>query len=177
MTSFFHLWCVDIENSLVVCFMIFSKDFMKFWVWLISISCTSLLCHLNSTVRHECSLKRLVCLKTYNLLKVFHTLIDIPWAICCQSGYYICFHIKNATFCTFFFLKLLKSSPQFVGCFSWSFQERVISFIWSVVILDKTSNIYRMRPVSSFKSCPLFVLCHIFTSPFPKYVFLFTGTV
>ena len=111
MTSFFHLWCINIKYTLVMCFMIFCEDLMQFLAWLVSVCCTSLLCHLDSTVRHECSLQRFVCLQTNNLLKVFHALIDISWAVCCQTGNNFCLHVENSALSSFFFLKFLQSSP------------------------------------------------------------------
>ena len=83
-TRFFHLRCIDIKYSLIVCFMIFCKDFMQFFTRSISVSCARLLCHLDSAIRHECSLKRFICLKSYNLLQIFHIFIDISRTVCCQ---------------------------------------------------------------------------------------------
>ena len=67
-TCFLHLRCIDIKYSLIVCLMIFCKDFMQLFTRCISVCRAGLLSHLDSAVRHERSLERLVCLKTYNLL-------------------------------------------------------------------------------------------------------------
>ena len=122
-TGFLHLRCVDVEYSLVMCFMIFCKDLFQSFIRLITVSCTSLYCHVDTTVRHKRSLKRFVCLKSDNFLQVFHALVDISRAVCCKTGYNFCLHVKNAAFCTFLFLQLLKSSPQFICCLCRSFQE------------------------------------------------------
>ena len=110
-SCFLHFRRINIKYSLVVCFMIFCKDLMKFFAWLITVSCTSLLSHLNSTVWHKSSLQRFVCLKTNNLLKILCLFTDVSWAICCKTRYYFSFHIKNAALCTLFFLKFLKLTP------------------------------------------------------------------
>ena len=67
-TCLLHLRSIDIKYRLVMCLMIFCKDFMQFFTRCISVCRTSLLSHLDSAVRHKCSLQRLVCLKTDNLL-------------------------------------------------------------------------------------------------------------
>ena len=88
-------------------FVIFIKDLVKFRIWCISISCTSLLSHLDTTIRHKCSLQWFISLKTNNLLQVFHILINVSRAISCQSCYNLCLHVKNAAFSTLFFLQFL----------------------------------------------------------------------
>ena len=107
MTSFLHLWCVDVEYSLVMSLMIFCKDLMQLLAWLISVCCTSLLSHLDSTIRHECSLQRFICLKTNDLLQIFHALIYISRTISRKTGNNFCLHVKNSAFSSFFFLKFL----------------------------------------------------------------------
>ena len=142
--------------------MIFCKNLVKLFARLITISCTSLLSHLNSTIWHKSSLQRFVCLKTNDLLKIFCLFANVSRSICCKSGYYFCLHIKNAAFCTLLFLKFLKFTPQNICCFCWSFQERFVSFIRCVVLLNKAANIYRIYPFFSFKTSPLLKMCHFF---------------
>ena len=50
MTGFFHLRCVRIENTLIMRFMIFCKDFMTLRGRCIAIACTRILCHLNTAL-------------------------------------------------------------------------------------------------------------------------------
>ena len=80
-----HLWCVSIKYCLVVCLVILSEDLVEVLVWSISIHLKSLLSHLDTTIRHKCSLKWLICLKTYNLLKILCLWINVAWAIRCDA--------------------------------------------------------------------------------------------
>src|SRR5699024_7837923 len=159
-TRFLHFRSIYIKYCLVVCFMIFGKDLMQLRAWSISVSGTSLLCHLDSAVRHERSFQRLVCLQSDNLLQIFHLFIDISRTVCCQAGNNFCLHIQNAAFSALFFLKLLKLSPQFIGCLCRSCQEGFISFILCIVVLDKVTHIDFLFPEFAFEVCPLFKLLH-----------------
>ena len=107
MTGFHHLWCVDVEYTLVMCFVIFSENFMKLLAWFVAVSLAGLLSHFNSTIRHKCTFQRFVCLQTNYLLQIFHAVIDICCAVSCDSAYNVCLHIQNAAFCTLFFLEFL----------------------------------------------------------------------
>ena len=163
-TGNFHLVSIDIEYTLVMCFMIFCEDFMQFLTRCISVCCAGFLSHLYSTVRHECSLQRFVCLQTNDCFQIFHAFIDISRAICCDTGNYFCFHIQNAAFCTFFFLQLLQFSPQFICCLCRSLQESFISVIWCVVALNEVTYIYGINPVFTLEAFPLFKLSHCISS-------------
>ena len=110
-TCFLHLRCIDIKHTLIMCFVIFCKNLMQFFTWLIPISCTSLFCHLNTTIRHESSLKRFISLKADNFFKILQLFTDISRAISSKTGNNLCLHIKYAAFCTFFLLKLLQLAP------------------------------------------------------------------
>ena len=165
-TCFQHFRCIDIKYTLVMCFMIFCKDFMKLRTWFISIHFTGFFSHFNSAVWHECTFQRLVCLQTDNLLQIFHAVIDISSSVCSDACYNISLHIKNAAFCSFFFLKLRYLSPQTVCCFCRSLQERIISIIRCVVILNKVADIYAFFPESSSETVPLFKILHVFYLPF-----------
>ena len=103
-TRFLHLRSIDIKYCLVVCLMIFCKDFMQFFTRCVSVCRTSLLSHLDSAVRHERSLERFVCLETHHLLQIFHLFIDISRTICCQAGNDLCLHVQNAALGTLLFL-------------------------------------------------------------------------
>ena len=159
-TRFHHFRCINIKYSLVVGFVIFCKNLMKFFAWLIAVCCTSLLRHIDSAVRHECTFQRLICLKSYNCLQLLHAFINISRAIRGKPGNNFCFHIKNTAFCALFLLQFLKSSPQFICCLCRSFKERCVSLIRCVVALNKVAHINRFLPVFAFKSCPLLTVCH-----------------
>ena len=92
-TSLFHLRCIRIKNSSIVCFMVFIKNFIKLWIWCVTISCTCLFCHLNTTIWHKRTFQRLVCLKTNNFLQIFQFFFNISRAICSQRRYNLCLHI------------------------------------------------------------------------------------
>ena len=55
-TSYLHFRCVDIEYTLVMCLVIFCKDFVKLRAWLITVHLAWLFSHLNAAVRHKCTL-------------------------------------------------------------------------------------------------------------------------
>ena len=133
-TGCFHFWCVDIKYTLVVCFeFIVVENIFDLVAYFVSVSFAGLLCHFDTTIWHECTFQRFVCLQTNNFFKVFEVFIDVSWAICCQRCNNLCLHIQNAAFCTFFFLEFLKFAPQFFCCFCRCFQEGCISFVWCVV--------------------------------------------
>ena len=165
MTCYFHLRCVDIKYTLVVSFkFIVVENIFKLVTYLISVCLTCLNSHLDSTVRHECSLQRFVCLQTNNCFKIFEIFVDVSWAICCQRCNYLCLHIKNSAFGTFFFLKCLELAPQFVCSFCRSFQERSITVIWCIVHSNKVTYIDFFFPTVALKAIPLFEIFHSFTS-------------
>ena len=159
-TCFLHLRSIDVKHCLVVCFMIFGEDLMQFRARSISVSRTCLLSHLDTAVRHKRSLQRLVCLKSDDLLQVFHIFIDIARSVCSQSGYNFCLHIQNAAFRTFLFLKFLKFSPQLIGRLGRSYQEGFVSFVLCVVVLNEITHIDFLFPEFTFEVCPLFKLLH-----------------
>ena len=56
MTNLHHLRCVCIEYCCVVCLMIFCENLLELVAYIVTICLSSLNRHLDSTVRHECSL-------------------------------------------------------------------------------------------------------------------------
>ena len=57
-----HLRSIGTKNSIVVGCHISSEDFFEFRIDLISVSLSSLNCHTNTAIRHECTFQRFVCL-------------------------------------------------------------------------------------------------------------------
>jgi len=163
-----------------MCFVVFCKDFFQSFARLITVSCTSFYSHVDTAVRHKRSFQRFVCLKSDNLLQIFHAVINISGTICCQSGNNFCLHIQHSAFCTFFFLQLLQSSPQFVCCFCRSLQEGFVSFIWCVILLNEIAYIYGISPVFSCKAFPLLKIWHLkyllVSSPF-FFLFLYAVSI
>ena len=76
-TCFLHLRCVGIEYTLVMSSAVFRKDLMKLRARFIAIGLASLLSHLDSSIWHECTLQRLICLQTNNLLQLLRILTKI----------------------------------------------------------------------------------------------------
>ena len=149
-----------------MCFMVFGKDLMKLWIWFISIHFTGFLSHFDSAVWHKCTFQRLVCLQTDNLLHIFHAVINISSSICSDACYNIRLHIKDTALCSLFFLKFRYFSPQTICCLCRSLQERIISVIWCVVVLNKIADVYAFFPESSSETIPLFKILHVFYLPF-----------
>ena len=71
MTGFFHLRCVRIENTLIMCFVIFCKDFMKFRSRCVAVGRAGIFRHFDTTVRHKCPFQRLIGLQSHHLFQVF----------------------------------------------------------------------------------------------------------
>ena len=152
-TGKLHLRSIDIEYTLVVSLVIFCKDFVEFRAWSVAIHLAWLLSHFNTAVRHKCTLERLVCLKTYNLFKVF---IKICSAVSCDAAYNLSFHIKNAALGSFFLLEFLKLAPELVCSFCRTFKERLVAVIRCVVSLNEVSDINVGLPFATCKICPFF---------------------
>ena len=165
MTGCFHFWCVDIKYTLVVCFkFVVMENVFDLVAYFVSVSLTCLLCHFDTTVWHECTFQRFVCLQTNNFFKIFEVFIDVSRAICCQRCNNLCLHIQNAAFCTLFFLEFLQFAPQTVCSLCWSLQEFLISVIWSIVVLNKVTYVDAFFPESSGKAIPLFKFSHLLCS-------------
>ena len=85
MANELHLWSISIEYAIIMSFAILVEDFVELLRWLIAICCTSLLRHLDTTVRHEGTLQRFISLKTYHFLQILGTLTNIGSTVSCQS--------------------------------------------------------------------------------------------
>jgi len=123
-TSLLHFRSICIENSLVMSCCILCENLMKLWVWSIAVCFTSLLSHFDTAERHKCTLKRLICLKTNNLLKVLCFFTYIAWIMRCKGRNDMSIHIKNATLSSFFLLKSLENAPKSVCSFCRTCKER-----------------------------------------------------
>ena len=55
-TSFLHLWSVSIKYALVMSAGVLGEDLVQFRIRLVTVVLASLLSHLDTAVRHECSL-------------------------------------------------------------------------------------------------------------------------
>ena len=80
-----HLWSISIEYTIIVSLAILVENLVELLRWLIAVCCTSLLCHLDTTVWHESTLQWLISLKTHYLLQVLGALTDVGCTVCCQS--------------------------------------------------------------------------------------------
>ncbi len=139
---------------------VLGENFVKFRIRLISIHLAGFFCHLDSAVRHECSLQRLVRLKTNNLFEILHGLINISGTICIYVRYNLGLHIENALMCTFFLLELLKSAPELIRSVGGACKEALISVVLGVVLLNEVTDIYAICPMSAFKAAPFFSHFH-----------------
>ena len=75
-----HLRRIGIKDSLVMSLVILIENLVELRVDLVTVGLCRFLRHLDAAVWHECPLQRLVCLKTDNLLQIFHGLIDVARA-------------------------------------------------------------------------------------------------
>ena len=83
-TGNLHLIRISIKYCLIVSLVILIEDLVVLVIYMIAVLLCSFLSHLDATIRHECPLKRFVCLKTYDLLKILHALIDIAGTVSCK---------------------------------------------------------------------------------------------
>ena len=156
-TSQTHLWGISIKYSLIVSLVILGKNLMESCTWLIAIVGAGLLSHLDTAIRHESSLQRLVSLETNNLLQILQALVYIAWSMGGKAGYYISIHIQNAIVLTLLLLQLLKLGPQLISCISRICQEALIPIKRLIVLLNKITYINLFTPEVSGKSIPLLI--------------------
>ena len=115
----------------------------------VSVHLECFLSHLDTTIRHKCSLKWLVCLKTYDLLKILCLWINVTRTICCNAGYNICVLLQYTTVVSLCLLKSLKLIPELVRSICWSCKEALVSIIRCVVVLDEVSYVALFLPEST----------------------------
>ena len=137
MTNLHHLRCVRIENALVVGLVVLGEDLVKLRIRCVTVGGASLLCHLDTTVRHECSLQWLISLKTYDLLEILLCLVDVCCAVSGDAGNDLGLHIEHAALCTLFLLKCLNLVPELIGRLCRAGKEAGITVVCSVVLLDE----------------------------------------
>ena len=167
MTCSFHFWCINVKNALVMCFeLIFCKHIVDLRIYLVAVHFACLLSHFDSAVWHKCTLQRLVCLKSYNLLKILQVFRNISWSVCGQACDNLCLHVKHTIVGTLCFLQLLQLSPQFVSSLGRAFQERIVSVIRGIIVTDKITNVNLFFPTTSFEAFPLCKIFHSCTSFF-----------
>ena len=159
-----HLRCVGVKDCRIVGLVILGKNFNQFRVYFISVIFAGLHCHLDSTVGHERSLQRLVCLQSDNLLQVLHGLVNVSGAVCGKGGHHFSLHIQDAALGSLFLLQLLQRSPELIGSFRRTCQEGFVSIVWLVVILNELPDIDFLFPESALKSIPFF---HFYHASFP----------
>ena len=152
----FHLRGISIKHAVIMSFAILMENLVQLLWWLVAVCCTSLLCHLDTTVRHEGTLQRLIGLQTNYLLQLLSTLANIGSTISCQSWNNFCFHIKHTTLGTLLLLEFLQHSPKGVGSLSRFCQERLIAVVASVVVLNEVTKIHFTLPLVSLETSPFY---------------------
>ena len=108
----FHFRGICIEDGLVVGFMVFGKDFMKFWIDMVAVGFGGFLRHLDSAERHKSPLEWFVGLKSDDAFQIFKLRIDISRTIGGQAGYDFSFAFEHTALFVLFLLKLLKAFPE-----------------------------------------------------------------
>ena len=74
------------------------KDLVELCVWLVAVHLAALLCHADSTERHESPLQRLVCLETNNLLQILLGTVckNVARLVGIDTCNNVCVKVKNA---------------------------------------------------------------------------------
>ena len=161
MPGAFHFGSIGVKHSLVVCGVIFCKNFMQLWIRRIAVGGAGFLCHLDSAERHERAFQGFVSLKTHYLFQVFHFFADITGFVGSKGGHDFSVHVQDAALCPFFFLELLKLAPQRVCRFRGTGQKGRVSLVGGVVVLNEIPDVYFLFPEPALKSIPLFLMhCH-----------------
>ena len=132
-----HLGGVGVEDGLVVGLVVLGENLVKLRIRCVTIGGACLLCHLDTAVWHECSLQRLIGLKTYDLLEILLRLVDICCAVSGDAGNDLGLHIEHAALCTLFLLKCLYLVPKLLCRFGRTSKEAGITIINGVVLLDE----------------------------------------
>ena len=151
-----HLRRIGIKDSLVMSLVILIENLVELRVDLVTVGLCRFLRHLDAAVWHECPLQRLVCLKTDNLLQIFHGLIDVARAVSRQTCDNLRLALKDAASFAFLLLKLLELSPELVGRLRRSLEEAFVPVVRCVVVLDELTDIDIIGPFASLETCPLF---------------------
>ena len=106
-----HLIGIGIEHTIVVGLAIFCEDLMKLFRRLIAVGGTCLFSHVDTAIRHESSLQRLIGLQAYDLLQVLHALVNITGSIGCHTGNNIRLHVEHTALGALLFLQFLQTAP------------------------------------------------------------------
>ena len=154
MTYLTHLFCVYIEDPIIVCLAILEHFINGFWKGTIV---RFQLCMYQSdpSKGHDGTLEGLIGLQADNLLEIP---VDVPVLVTDNSGYGMLIDVIHATTLALNLEQLLEFFPQFLCPFSGPCKERFVPVIGGVVLCDVLS-------------CIDFVIC-IFThgvSPFCKF--------
>ena len=153
-TRLLHLRRIHIKDCLIVCLMVLGKNMVQLFGRLVAVGRACLLRHLDSTIRHKCTLQRLIRLQSDDFLEFLHFFLDIASRISSQTGYDLCLHIQHTTLLALLFLKLLQFAPQLFRRVGGSYQKMLVTLIRLIIFLDKVPYIYIFFPFSSGKTGP-----------------------
>ena len=161
-----HFRSVGIENTLIVSLMVFCEDAMKLRVRRVAIGFEGILRHLDTAIRHECTLQGLIGLESNNLFKI---LVEIAGRVGCYRRDHIRIHIENAALCAFLLLECLQLAPKGLRSGSGISKKLGAILVRSVVQTHKNSGIDILLPLSTGKSFPCgdVYICNIHGSYLP----------
>ena len=150
----FHFRGICIEDGLVVGFMVFGKDFMKFWIDMVAVGFGGFLRHLDSAERHKSPLEWFVGLKSDDAFQIFKLRIDISRTIGGQAGYDFSFAFEHTALFVLFLLKLLKAFPEQMSGTGRGSEKAFIAIILRIVVLDEIADVHFVGPFGAQKTSP-----------------------
>ena len=150
-TACTHLRCICVKHSIVMSLSVFLEKINDLWIYMITIIFAGLNCHTDTTIRLKWTFKRFICLKTYDLLFI---LIQISRSMRCNTWDNLSVHVQNSALSTLFSRQFHYLIPQILCSLCRTSQERIITFIWCIILLNKITDINFFLPNSSNKWIP-----------------------
>ena len=149
-----HLLRVGIKHAVVVRFVILREDLVQLLRRLVAIRRAGLFGHLDTAVRHECALERLVGLQTHDALQILRALGDVSRSVGRQTRDDLRLHIEYTALGALLLLQALQDAPQLLRGLGWALQEAFAAVISRVIVLNKSANVHFIRPLGSLEPVP-----------------------
>ena len=142
---------INVEHALVVSLTVFGEDLLNHWVQFTTVNFAGTLNHLDAAEWDQRTLQRRVSLQTNDS---FQRLVDITGIVRSNGRRQVSIKVNRRVSAVFFFDAFHDGIPQLGGSFSCTSQERFVTFIRSVVLLDEVTNVDSVLPFAGGKAFP-----------------------
>lgn len=132
------VWGIDVENVLVVSFMVFCEDFFQYWVQFVIICFVGIFNYFDIIEWDDCMFQWCFGLQINDFFQIF---FDIVCVVRGDGGSQGSVKINRCVSVVFLFYIFYYGVLQFGGCFSCVSQEGFVVFIWGVVFLNKVMDV------------------------------------